>query len=264
MPDVENLTAGLALASAVAVLAWRARALTMSGAVAAIVMGTLAVAAGWSWAMVLIGYFISSTLLSRYRSRDKEARTSARLQKTGARDATQVLANGGVFAVAALGHWLAPDALWHSLAAGGLAASAADTWATEIGTLSSRPPRSILGGETVPVGSSGGVTTVGLAAGAAGALFVGVLGYAAGWPAATTVAALVGGVFGCLLDSLLGATVQSRRWCGQCATGTERMVHSCGTTTSVIGGVRWIGNDGVNALSTIGGALFGATASRYF
>ena len=44
---------------------------------------------------------------------------------------------------------------------GTLAAVTADTWATELGAFSPIPPRLITSGETVPRGSSGGITLLG-------------------------------------------------------------------------------------------------------
>ena len=94
------------------------------------------------------------------------------LEKTGARDAIQVFANGGVFAVAAIGMLAAPDVRWFSLGAGALAASASDTWATEIGTLWGGAPRSILTARVVPTGTSGGITLIGSLGTIAGAAFM--------------------------------------------------------------------------------------------
>lgn len=254
-----HLVAGFVLALAVAAMAYRARALDTSGAVAAIVTGTLAVAAGWSWALVLIGYFVSASLWSRYRAAEKEVLAGERAEKHGARDALQVVANGGVFAALALGQALRPDGWWHVLAAGALAASAADTWATEIGVLAPAQPRSMVTWKPVPVGTSGGVTMRGSLAGVAGALFVALAVWQARWPHAASVAALAGGVAGCWLDSLLGATLQSRRWCASCRAATEQRIHRCGTATVHTGGFRWLDNDGVNALATLGGAMVGAS-----
>lgn len=264
MNQVPAWLLGVVLASAIAAVAFRVRALSASGALAAVATGTVAVAAGWSWGVVLIAYFASSSVLSRFRSNRKERLTGGRLEKTGPRDATQVLANGGVFALAAIGYRLAPDPLWQALAAGALGASAADTWATEVGTLAPHQPRSILDWRPVEAGTSGGVTTQGLVAGIAGAGFVALVAWLSWWPAVATVAAIVGGTIGCLLDSVVGASLQARRWCATCASNTEQRMHRCGTRTTVTGGIRWLDNDGVNAISTIGGALFGATAARYF
>src|SRR2546423_8707588 len=93
---------GIAAAALVAALARALRSLSNSGAIAAAVCGSLAVAAGWDWGLLLIAYFTSSTLLSRFRADAKQQRTAGRVAKGGARDAVQVLANGGVFALAAV------------------------------------------------------------------------------------------------------------------------------------------------------------------
>jgi uncharacterized protein (TIGR00297 family) len=262
--QVPSWMVGLLLATIIALLARHARALSSSGALAAAATGTLAMAAGWNWGVLLIAYFVSATLLSRHRGTEKIARTGGRIEKGGERDALQVMANGGLFALCAVGFRLSPDALWQALGAAALAASAADTWSTEIGTLADAPPRSILDWATVDVGTSGGVTTQGLLAGFAGAAFMAILTMLVRWPIVATAAALVGGAFGCVLDSVLGASLQARRWCATCETATEQRIHRCGTSTTVTGGLRWLDNDGVNAISTIGGALFGATSARYF
>src|SRR3569833_1751003 len=130
-----RIFAGAMLSLVIALVARRARSLSTSGAAAAVVVGTLAVAAGWSWGLLLILYFASSTLLSRIGKAEKERRTADVVEKGGERDAWQVFANGGVFAGAAVGSLVWPSPAWLALGAGALAASASDTWATEIGTL---------------------------------------------------------------------------------------------------------------------------------
>jgi uncharacterized protein (TIGR00297 family) len=255
---------GLGLASAIAILARRAGALTTSGAVAAAIVGTVAVAAGWSWGVLLIAYFTSTALLSRFRANYKAARTGGVLDKQGPRDAAQVLANGGVFTVAAVAHWMSPAAIWQAAAAGALAASAADSWATEIGTLARASPRSILTRQPVATGTSGGVTVLGFLAAALGAAFVAAVAWTIRWPAVAIAAALVGGGIGCLLDSVLGASLQARRWCASCGNPTEQRIHRCGTLTSMTGGMPWLNNDGVNVICTASGALFGAAVASYF
>ena len=67
-----TLLVGGVLATGVALLARRAGSLSTSGAVAAALTGTIAVVAGWSWAVVLIVYFVGASLLSRFR-RDAES-----------------------------------------------------------------------------------------------------------------------------------------------------------------------------------------------
>lgn len=252
---------GLVLAGVIALLAHRARALSSTGAIAALASGTIAMAAGWSWGIILIAYFASATLLSRFHASEKDSRTQGRVEKHGARDATQVLANGGVFVVMALGFSMRPHPLWQAFAAGALAASAADTWATELGILARGRPRSILTWQPVDVGTSGGITVQGFVAGIAGAMFIALLTWMVRWPAAAAVSALIGGVLGCTLDSIVGASLQARRWCASCGMATEQRIHRCGTPTAHTGGLAWLDNDGVNALATVGGALLGASAA---
>jgi len=58
-----------------------------------------------------------------------------------------------------------------------------------------------------------------------------------------------------IIDSILGATLQVRRICPTCGTGTEQSVHKCGSSTQIFHGVRWMENDMVNTLATLSGAV---------
>jgi uncharacterized protein (TIGR00297 family) len=242
------------VAVAVTFAARRTRSLTMSGAVTAAIVGTLAIAAGWSWGFLLGSFFVTASALSRLGERRKMELVGAIVQKVGERDAKQVLSNGGVFALSALGYLILPSPIWYATGIGALAASTADTWATELGTLTGGEPLSIISGRRVPPGTSGGVTLVGSVAGAGGALFIAAGAALAHWPVPFAAAAL-GGIAGALADSILGATLQARRWCDLCAKSTERLVHNCGTPTRRAGGVAGFDNDAVNAVCSAVGAL---------
>ena len=242
------------LAVAVTFAARRTRSLTMSGAVTAAIVGTLAIAAGWSWGFLLGSFFVTASALSRLGEQRKMELVGAIVQKGGERDVKQVLSNGGVFALSALGYLILPSPIWYAIGIGALSASTADTWATEVGTLAGGEPVSITSGRRVPPGTSGGVTLMGSVAGAGGALFIAACAALAHWPVPFAAVAL-GGVAGALADSLLGATLQARRWCDLCARSTERLVHSCGTPTRHEGGVAGFDNDAVNAVCSGVGAL---------
>lgn len=245
---------GAALAGAVSISAHRVRSLSRSGAVASTVAGTVAVAAGWSWGILLVAFFLASTALSRLGAERKAGRVSSIVAKSGNRDALQVLANGGVFAAAALANLIWPAPIWPAIGAGALAASAADTWSTEIGTLFGGEPRSIVSGERVPAGTSGGITAAGLVAAAAGAAFIALAAWLVGFtvPIHAMVAA---GVAGAVADSLIGATIQERRWCKACGAPTERNVHACGAATTYSGGIAGLDNDAVNLACSCVGAV---------
>jgi uncharacterized protein (TIGR00297 family) len=249
-----DLLVALAIGLLVVGAAWHKRALTQSGAIASTAIGIAAAVAGWKWVTLLLVYFVSSTVLSRIGRGRKLERTSGVVAKPGARDGWQVLSNGGVFGIMAIASIVdgATD-LWLLLGTGALAASAADTWATEIGTLVGGQPKSILTWRTLPVGASGGVTLAGTEAATAGAMFIAVIGIAVGLSGAFWTVTLAG-LLGAIADSVIGALAQQRRWCDACDGPTEMHIHSCGTATRHVGGLRFIQNDSVNLLATIVGA----------
>ena len=261
---IERAAAGIALAAVIAMAARAGRTLTTTGAIAAAIVGAASVAAGWSWGALLLAFFLSSSALSRIGIDIKQRRTRDILDKGGQRDAVQVLANGGVFAAAALGHVVLPWDGWMAVGGGALAAATADTWATEIGTLANHAPRVITTWRPVPPGTSGAVTLVGTAGMLLGSAFLTLAMFVAVWPRHVLIAAFIGGVLGALADSLAGATIQARRRCASCDAFTERAMHSCGAHTVHAGGVSWMTNDAVNLLCSVVGASSALVIGRAF
>lgn len=263
---ITQTIAGFAAATIIALLAEQRGTLRRSGVLAAIIVGGIIVAAGgWAWGALLVLFFATSSALSlvRKRRRGQDA-TAARGHQ---RDATQVLANGGVATVAALLATVTSSPLVFAGFAGAIAAANADTWATEIGALAPRPPRLITTGRRVPPGSSGGVTSLGTLAGFAGGALIGAVAgamLAAGWISEQRVEVGViagmigGGLVGTLSDSVLGATLQALYRCPRCNVPTERLVHGCGTATEKVRGWSFMNNDVVNAIATLIGGLVAA------
>jgi uncharacterized protein (TIGR00297 family) len=241
-----QLFSGLVLGALIGYLAYRAGALSASGAWAAALVGGLIFGLGGvAWAVLLLAFFLSSSALSRTFSARK-IQASEKAAKGSRRDWGQVFANGGLGALLALLQALFPGLPWFWVAyAGALAAVNADTWATELGALSRVPPRLILSGEVVEPGSSGGVTWAGYLAALAGAALIG-LGALAFPP--------LRGSLGLLVDSLLGATWQAIYYCPNCHKETERHPrHTCEIKTLHRRGLRWLNNDLVNlACSGVG------------
>ena len=219
------------------------RWLTRDGLIAACAVGAGTTwGLGWGGLALLAAFFVSGSVLTQLAERQGPRRS-----------ARQVLANGGVAAVAALfGGWTA--------ASGALAAAAADTWATEIGAFSPFPPRLITSGRRVTRGTSGGITALGTLGGVAGALTVAWLAHGlAPRGAAPGLAALTGaGVTGMLADSLLGATLQGKYQCPACDARFERANTVCHEPVRLTGGWGWLDNDGVNLAATVCGAAVAA------
>ncbi|MEA3350185.1 MAG: DUF92 domain-containing protein [Chloroflexota bacterium] len=251
---------GISIGVLISLLAWRVGALSSSGAVAAAISGGLIFGIGhWPWAALLLTFFVSSSALSKlFRSR--KVGSSEKFAKGNQRDWAQVLANDGVGVMLVLVLIFRPDRSWIWIAyAGAMAAVNADTWATELGVLSPKPPRLITNGQVVEAGTSGGISLMGTLASLAGAALIGAVA-AASFPRERILfpiaAATLGGVCGSLFDSLLGATGQAIYNCPVCQKETEsHPLHSCGAETVQIRGWSWLDNDLVNFLASVVGAV---------
>ncbi len=266
-----SLLLGLVLSAAIAFLAYRRGSLSQSGAVGALIVGTLIFGlGGWVWGVLLAVFFVSSSALSHFKEREKAA-VAEKFEKGHRRDIGQTFANGGLGALIAVLSAFMPGAVspdfWFFLFIGVMATVTADTWATELGTLSKAAPRLITSGRVVEVGTSGGVSPLGTGVSLVGGLLIGLtaglLAPVAGllpW-SALPIVALIGalsGAAGSLIDSLMGATVQQIYYCDTCQKETERKVHRCGTTTRPLRGWSWMNNDLVNLIASLGGGLAAA------
>lgn len=260
-----NIALGFVLSLLIAAVAYRAHSLSPSGVAGAIVTGTLIFGlGGWAWGLLLIAFFVSSSALSRFRGARKSG-LAEKFAKTGRRDLSQALANGGWGAFLAVLAALSPER-WPLFAAfvGAMAAVNADTWATELGVLSPHPPRLITSLKVATVGTSGAISLWGTAAAAGGALFIGCLAallsplngaLPVGRLLWLPVVGLAGGLGGALVDSLLGATVQGIYWCERDQKETEKRIHSCGGQTRLIRGQAWLNNEWVNFLCSVVGSV---------
>jgi len=269
---IEQLFLGLLLSALIGGSGYWRKALTASGVIGAILVGTLTFGlGGWIWGLLLITFFVSSSWLSHYRRADKE-RAAEKFAKGSCRDIGQTLANGGLGAILALVFAYYPDSLLFAAFLGAIGTVNADTWATEFGVLSRVPPRLLTTGEEVAPGTSGGVTRLGTWASLGGALLIGTVATAltqieslvsgGGWrleAISYPLLAIVGGFTGSLFDSLLGATVQGIYYCDRCAKETESPVHRCGQTARRLRGYVWLNNDMVNFSASLVGGLVAAS-----
>ena len=197
------LLLGFVLSVVVAAGAARLHLLTRDGAAAAVLVGSLTFGfGGWKHATLLAIFFISSSVLTRWK-REWKGEPGHRTARTAA----QVFANGGVAAALAVAGSQSQSGVVAAGFTAALAAATADTWATEVGLLSSAPPRMITTWRAVAPGVSGGVTWLGTGAAITGAALISGGAWlldVQGWiPWVTGVGAM-------LLDSLLGATVEGR------------------------------------------------------
>ena len=73
MGHIDNLLFGLVLSGVIAILAQRRGSLDKSGALGAVIVGTLIFGCGgWVWGLTLITFFVSSSALSHYQEAAKQ------------------------------------------------------------------------------------------------------------------------------------------------------------------------------------------------
>jgi uncharacterized protein (TIGR00297 family) len=262
MIDLQRIFIALLCSGIIGGLACWRNSLTIGGWLGAVIVGTATLGfGGWSWGLAVVVFFVTSSMLSRYKQRLKEAQAGEKFEKGGQRDFAQTMANGGIAALLALLAALfgAPPFLL-AVFTGVIATVTADTWATELGVLSKGTPRLITTGQPVEPGTSGGITLTGTLAEVAGALLIGatllvvtaIESEALLWW--LIPAAAIGGVVGAMYDSLLGATVQALYHTAE-GKETEKAAAPDGTPHQRVRGWRWLNNDLVNmASSLVGGA----------
>ena len=257
---VTDILWGLGAATVVAMLAWRLRALDVSGAIAAAIVGaTIFGVGGLGSSVALIAFFLSGSILSALPQKKEILTGDERL----GRNWKQVVANGGLPALAILAARFIPSI---GIAAshfyyGAIAVCAADSWATEVGTRYGTNVRDVLTGRSAKPGMSGGVSVTGILSSFAGAVFIALacllpFGNAADLSAFRAFAAIVtGGFLGALLDSVLGSSVQGVYWCGTCECMVEKPLH-CTRPAILVKGYEIITNNAVNFISSAIGGLF--------
>ena len=252
-----KLLLSLLAASALALLALWRKALTRGGLLLAWALAlVICFCGGLAGYLALVATFVF-TIAAGKLSGAKRERVEKRLHaKTGRRDAVQIACNVAVGTLALLLHKLTGFAGFLWAYGGAMAASLADSLASELGVLSKRVPRDILTWKPVETGLSGGVTALGFGMSVLGAALIALI-YALpadgpGFAAFLDVTAA--GFFAAVCDSALGSGVQVKFRCPACGALTEKPVH-CGVPGAPERGVRWMTNDAVNLCNNVLGAL---------
>ena len=274
LPEFQlHLMIWMGITVVIAYLAYLSKALSLSGAMGAWLLGTVVFGLGGvEWMIPVIVFFLFSTLLTKLGKKHKK-KLETIFEKTGKRDIFQVFANGGVAMIATMcwhflsSTWPNLEILWYLIFLGAIAAATADTWGTEIGAFSKHQPVSILTWKHVPQGTSGGLTIIGTSGALVGAFLIALTGklslyYFAdihmSWKAVLLISVI--GLIGALVDSFLGATVQAQYQCPSCKKITEKQHHCDNENIPLVKGHRVITNDIVNLSNTVAGGLLGGLA----
>ena len=246
----------LAAAALAGLAAWR-KALTRGGLLLAAALAVvIGVCGGVSGFLALAATFLFTIAAGRISGAKRERLEKALHAKTGARDAVQIFCNVFVGALALLLYRLTSYRGFLWAYGGAMAASLADSTASELGILSRRGPRDILTRKPVQPGLSGGVTALGFGMSLLGAALLAlVLALPKDGPGfGSFLDVTAAGFFAAVCDSALGSGMQVKYRCGICGALTEKPLH-CGARGTPEQGLRFMTNDTVNFCNNLLGAL---------
>ncbi len=203
---------GILLAFSFSVFAFIVNWLTIDGAIAAGIFGSIAYGIGGViGAAVVLGFFISGSILSK----DLITKEGF-LEKKFRRNAKQVWANGFWFILWLLIWFLTKIDAFLIAAVTSMAMATADTWATEIGEKRYKGRTRLLSTwEKVPPGTDGGVSVMGTFAALLGGAFISVIFWAFNSENSSTSTLLIislVGFLGCFVDSYIGARFQNQQY----------------------------------------------------
>ncbi len=209
-----DLVVILVLCGILSFVSYRLRLLTASGSIASFIMGVIIGSFGSiDWLIILIAFALSGFLVTKFKFELKK-RKGVHEGKKGERTWKNVVANGFVPAMIALGAWtlgLQDSAAANLVYLTAVSVAASDTIASELGVLSNKTYL-ITSMKRVAVGTDGGVSAYGTAWALIGAAFASILGWLLLFPLGTIDARLLipiaMGFLGCNVDSLIGATLE--------------------------------------------------------
>jgi uncharacterized protein (TIGR00297 family) len=150
------------------------RKLTVTGALTGGCLAALLYKGAGITGIIMLGaFFVAGTAATAFGRRRKEQLGIAEKNK-GQRNAWQVLANGGVAALAGLLAWLYPQQaeLWRLAAAASLASASADTLSSEMGSVYGKSFYNILSFKKDQCGLDGVISLEGTLWGIAGSVLI--------------------------------------------------------------------------------------------
>ena len=228
--------------------------LSISGFIGASLMATLIVGyGGINTLLIFITFFISSSILSHINKQDIYLKKSKR-------NINQVYSNGGVaLTIFLISHFINND-IMPILILASIASANADTWGTELGKLSLKPPIDIISRKVIKKGMSGGITMVGTIGSMLGSMLIGFLGYFFHIEINAIIIIIIAGFSASIIDSIIGSTYQARFICPKSSAISEKKKLNHYLYT----GNKNINNDVVNIICTAIAPITLLTYSYFF
>ncbi|MEM2978922.1 MAG: DUF92 domain-containing protein [Methanomassiliicoccales archaeon] len=226
---IETFAVILLLCCVLSLLAYKFQLLSASGSAASMIIGILI---GWfgslSWLLTLIFFVFAGFIVTRFKLRVKIERGLQEGEK-GERTYRNVLANGLVPTVVALLAYFTgtQDEFVGEIAyISAVSVAAADTTASELGVLSDKTYL-ITNFKKVRPGTNGGISLFGTLCAILAAVLSSVIGWisiisyeSANW---LILVPFFSGIIGCMVDSLIGATLEDRGYVSKLTTNIISM-----------------------------------------
>ncbi|XP_020592392.1 protein PGR-like [Phalaenopsis equestris] len=267
-----RLAVAVLFSSVISFGALRRKSLDLSGALSGFLVMVIHIASSYRFGALLLVFFLTSSKLTKL-GEEKKRGVDEEFKEGGQRNWLQVLANSVLATILVLLVAISTggqdrcldtnDSTFLTFLIGGIighyACCNGDTWSSEIGMLSNAQPRLITTFKKVRKGTNGAVSLEGLLAAAAAGFVIGLTFILVGWltvPCSAEIAwrelfvipiATIAGLFGSLIDSLLGATLQFSGYC----TLRKKVVGRKTPTVIRISGMELLDNNAVNAVSIL-------------
>jgi uncharacterized protein (TIGR00297 family) len=224
--------------------------LTVGGAaLAAFIVGLFSFFSLWGVLIFLLSVYAILMVVDKATSRFRKLISDGINEKSGARTAIQILANGFAALISITLYLVTDSGLFLIIYAVGIGEVFTDSISSDIGVLSKSEPRDICSWNKIPSGISGGVSLLGIGACFVASAVLGIISFLCiGTSFFETVMIAVFSFLGSIIDSVLGSRLQTKYQCEICNAHTEKKVH-CGISTKSIGGVKYISNCSVNFIS---------------
>ncbi|WP_019176402.1 DUF92 domain-containing protein [Methanomassiliicoccus luminyensis] len=225
----EGLAIILALCSILSVLSYRFGLLTSSGAMASFAVGMLiGVLGSIEWLFLLIVFTFLGFFVTKFRMQVKQKK-GLQEGRRGERTYKNVLANGLVPALVAIVSFAygEQDSMLANIAyISAVAVAASDTTASELGVLDP-DVRLITTWERVPPGTDGGISIQGTFWCIVASVFASGIGWLVVYQRILDpllIIPIAMGVFGCMADSVIGATLERKHVVTKLGTNILSMV----------------------------------------
>jgi uncharacterized protein (TIGR00297 family) len=247
---------------AISILAYKSKQLTISGSLAAFVLGSIVTFAfGTGGLLVYVFFVILAGVLSRINKDNDIYKEAEEIQEKGnVRDWVQVVSNAAPVLIFSILYIAQPHPILLIMFGGSICEAVCDTTSGEIGMFFKGHTVSIITGRPQKSGLSGGISFEGTLGGFIASLITAMIWYSCFfYPSFSTITymfiAAFTGFAGCLVDSILGASIQAHYYDEKSDSLTEKEEID-GKKLELVRGIRFFNNDRVNLISNIFSVIF--------